>query len=399
MGAPFDRRSLLRGFAGLSGAAFFGGARVAWSAPLGLEREPRHLVLLQLAGGNDGLSTVVPWADDAYGRARASTRLDEKEVLALDDYRGLHPALVRLREEHAEGRLAIVEGVGYPRPNRSHFKSFEIWHTADPRGRAAGDGWVGRLTAALDGSAPDALRTVHVGAQPPYSLQSATHPAASFGVPESYRWFENERDVAAASVEPAREPRSTLDALRGVLASARASSERVRAAAASYEPRVEYPDEPLARALRVAASLLAEDAGTRVVSVELGGFDTHVGQRARHDACMAELDASLGAFLADLRGTDAGKRTIVVAFSEFGRRVAENGSEGTDHGTAGPLLVAGEPVRGGLYGKHPSLSELDEGDLVHTTDFRSVYATVAERWFGVEHERVLGARYPLPRFV
>ena len=188
---------------------------------------------------------------------------------------------------------------------------------------------------------------------------------------------------------------STLDAVRSVLADARLSSRQVREAATRYRPRVEYPRKDLADALGVAAALIQGRIGTRVISVELGGFDTHNDQRDRHDALMKELDASLCAFLDDLCETEAGRRTLVVVFSEFGRRVKENGSRGTDHGTAGPMFLAGEPVRGGLYGRHPSLSELDDGDLVFTTDFRSVYATVIEKWFGVAHAEVLGANYPL----
>jgi len=355
------------------------------------------LVLVQLAGGNDGLSTVVPWADDAYHAARRSTRRRSDEVLKLDEYRGLHSDLLGLHRRFQDGKLAIVEGVGYPGPNRSHFKSYEIWHTANERGRNSGDGWIGRLCAAAFGDDVHANRVVHLGTEVPYSLHSAEHPAAAFTSPAGYRWVKHDEELARVeSAEETGEPseNAALALLRERMRDARASSAALRAAVARYRTPVEYASDPFSESLLAAAAVLHGDIGTRVLSLELGGFDTHNDERSRHDALMRTLDRGLASFLDDLERSDAGRQAIVLVFSEFGRRVAENGSRGTDHGTAGPMLVAGSRVRGGLYGEHPSLTDLDQGDLVHGTDFRSVYAAAIEACFDLPARTVLGKDYP-----
>jgi uncharacterized protein (DUF1501 family) len=248
---------------------------------------------------------------------------------------------------------------------------------------------------------------VHVGGTAPYSVHSTTHPAVSFEAPASYKWVATREDdleayekaggvrSPAKKDDDAKSSGSVLDRLRGVLTDAVASSMRVRRAVAEYAPRKEYPDLDFSRNLRVAAALIQAQIGSRVISLEIDGFDTHDNQRARHDQLMRQLDSGLTAFFDDIRGTSAGDETLVVVFSEFGRRLKENGSRGTDHGVAAPMLVLGSRVQGGLAGRYPSLSELDDGDLVHTTDFRSVYGTVIEKWFGADHKRVLGAEYPL----
>jgi len=416
MHSPIDRRrALLAGLSSLGAFALapraLGAPRLYASRPLPVRGARRTLVVLQLAGGNDGLSTVVPFADDAYHAARPQTAIPADEVLKLDGYRGLDPRLKRLRAQFDAGRLAIVEGAGYPDPIRSHFKSFDVWHTADARGRGVPEGWLGRLARAAFEGETDPNLCVHVGGAVPYSLTSQTHPPVAFATPTGYRWAgtEAEREAFEAAarqatygseMQPEREPEdaaSNLEFLRGVLADGQSSSEAVRRAAARYRTPVEYPDDALGATLRDLAALIEGDVGSRILSAELGGFDTHTGVVTRHANLMRTLDAALGAFLEDLERSEAGRETVVLVFSEFGRRVRENGSGGNDHGTAGPLFVAGPAVKGGLYGEHPSLVDLDEGDLVFTTDFRRVYATLIERWFGVKHQRVLGKHYsPLP---
>lgn len=408
MDARFDRRrALLAGLSGLGTFALAGRVPLFASRALPVRGARRTLVVLQLAGGNDGLSTVVPFGDDAYYAARRQTSIEASEVLRLDDYRGLDPGLVKLRERFEKGSLAIVEGAGYPDPIRSHFKSFDVWHTADARGRGVPEGWLGRLAhAAFEGETNPNL-CVHVGGSVPYSLSSTTHPPVAFATPTGYRWAGTQAERAAFEdaarqatfgneMEPERDaPRedSNLEFLRGVLADGQSSSEAIRRAAASYRTPVEYPSDALGAALRDLAALIEGDVGSRILSTELGGFDTHTDVVNRHANLMRTLDAALGAFLEDLERSEAGRDTVVLVFSEFGRRVAENGSRGNDHGTAGPLFVAGPSVKGGLYGEHPSLTDLDEGDLKFTTDFRRVYATLIEDGFGVKHQRVLGKHY------
>ncbi|MDA1264790.1 MAG: DUF1501 domain-containing protein, partial [Planctomycetota bacterium] len=394
-----DRRSLLAGCAASTVLA-------PWALGFGPAASKRSLVLLQLSGGNDGLSTVVPFGDDGYARAREATRHQRRDLVRLDGYRGLHAALAGLGREWDAGRLAVVEGVGYPDMVRSHFRAFEVWHTADRRGRAAGDGWIGRLAAQAWAAEDHPDLVVHFGLEAPWSLHSSAHPPVTLVSPTSYRWFGDEDTeatmaLAGEALEPEEEGKSrhrgrdqALARLRGVLDDARVSSSSIRAAAERYRTPVEYPRDPLAASLRDVAALIEGGVGSRVYSVVLRGFDTHADQKADHDALMRTLDGCLGAFLADLRRSEAGRETVVLVFSEFGRRVQENASQGTDHGKAGPLFVCGAPVQGGLYGEHPSLSELDEGDLAWTTDFRSVYGELIEGWFGTPMETVLGARYP-----
>jgi uncharacterized protein (DUF1501 family) len=403
-----DRRQFFLGAGALAGLSLISArahSAVRLSAsPLFQSDVPRTLVLLQFSGGNDGLSMVVPFGDDDYNRARRTTRIDGKDVLRLDDYRGLHPELKRLRALYDQGGLAIVEGVGYPNPIRSHFKSYEVWHTADARGRASGQGWVGKLVNVAWPENRDPNLIVHIGKNVPYSLASLTHPPASFATPTGYKWagdlarreaLEKGGEVCEhGEMQDEREPANNLEYLRKVLRDGQASSEAIRRAAVRYRTQAEYADDELAQALRDVAALSVGQIGTRVFSIELSGFDTHSDQKNRHDALMRRLDAALPTFLADISTTEAGKHTLVMAYSEFGRRVRENGSNGTDHGVAGPMFLAGAPVKGGLYGRHPSLSKLDDGDLVHTTDFRSVFATVIDKWFGTDPARVLGAKYP-----
>ncbi len=424
------RRAVLGGLSALAGVAFASrGAHAAVSLlasrPLRLEEEPRTLLVLQLAGGNDGLSTIVPHGDDAYYRARPRLAIDREKILRLDEYRGLNPDLARLRAHYEAGHVAIVEGAGYPDPIRSHFKSFDVWHAADPRGRTLPEGWLGRLARVVGSGPASPNLQVHVGSSVPYSLHSTTHPPISFVTPDGYRWAGSSSEVeafeeAGAMAPQAGQPRQPAPAkgsgsrptdapaqsqepalafLRQVLSDGQASSEAIRRAAARYRTRIEYPDDALSAALRDIAALVNGDVGSRILSCELGGCDTHTVLANRHARLMQQLDAALSAFLEDLERSEAGRRCVVLVFSEFGRRVTENGSRGNDHGTAGPMLVAGHAVKGGLYGRHPALDDLDDGDLRFTTDFRSVYATVIERWFGARHELVLSQRFELLPFL
>ncbi len=399
-----DRRALLTGLSLLTGgaalaspsraAALVGRARAGGPAKNG-----RRLILVQLSGGNDGLSTVVPYADDAYYRARSSTQVEKKSVLRLDDYRGLHPALRGLRRLYDAGKLAVVEGAGYPQPVLSHFKSLEIWHTADRRGRNAGDGWAARLADQLWNDERSAELVVHVGRYAPYSIFSSQHAPIAFASPSSYQWFGagakartwRESGTALSSEDDGASP--ILSDLRGVLDTARDSSLRVRRAVAEYEPQVAYPRDEFGAQLTNAAALIHAGLGTRVASVELRGFDTHAAQKQTHDRLMKTLDEGLTALAKDLASSPEGRDTLVVVFSEFGRRVEENDSKGHDHGKAGPMFVLGSRVKGGLYGEHPALSSLEEGNLAYTTDFRRVYASVIGPWFGGDAEALLGASY------
>jgi len=391
-----SRRELL-----LAGALAGGGLLLSASASASVRIWPRRpeddedgnvLVVLELAGGNDGLNTIVPYADDGYNGARNRLRVAENGILRLDEYRGLNPLLSGLKKHWDAGRVAIVEGAGYPSPNRSHFASFDIWHAADTRGRLAGRGWLGRTLEVLPGGNGNPNRGVHIGTSLPFSFQSSGGIASCFESPSAYR------RLAEGSAEPEGMEQGGAGALSGVrdvFAAANASSEAVRSAVAAYRPRAGYPDAPLGEALRTVAALIQQRVGARIVCARLEGFDTHVRQDGRHKLLLKEWNDALTAFLDDMVGTPRGDRTLVLVYSEFGRRVAENASEGTDHGTAGPMFLCGARVKSGLHGKHPSMVELDEGDLFFTTDFRSVFATVLKGWFGVEPGSVLAGEHPV----
>ncbi len=409
-----DRRSLLAG-----GIAAFGGlaltspsaraaARAFGTSVPTPGKAPRTLVLVQLSGGNDGVSTIVPHADDAYHASRITTGIAAKDVLRIDDYRGFHPKLKRVAGMHEKGKLAIIEGCGYEGPIRSHFRSLEVWHTGQRGGRSTGEGWVGRLCDAAWKEIETPELVVHVGRNVPYSVFSTTHPAVSLETPTGYQWYSGDAEADAYGMagednKPAGGKNSGRDAvlgrLRGVLDDAGSSSLRIRRAAAAYRTTVKYPATAIATSLQNISALIHGDLGSRVFSATIKGFDTHALQKGAHDGLMQDVDGALGSFMDDLAQSEAGRNTVVLVFSEFGRRLKENGSKGHDHGKAGPMFVLGHQVKGGLYGKHPSLTELNDGDLNFTTDFRSVYGSLTENWFGVPHEKVLGKRYPLIPFV
>lgn len=411
--SSLDRRDVLWSTAaGLGAAALASACRSTTSSPAEVraasraapaEDSGRVLVLLEMFGGNDGLSTLVPHRDDAYHRARPTLALRAADCLPLTDDRGLHPSLSNVHRFFAEGRAVAVEGVGFPAPIYSHFRSQEVWHTARREGRASGPGWIARLREGPWGDDPDRMLVVHVGGDLPYSLWSERHPAVSFRVASELSWLaepgrkdalDRATDPSCDELESSRRERMLAE-LRSRMRDARDLASTLERRVTAYTPRADYPPEPFAASLRAIAALLQSDARTRVYSLVLSNFDTHgTVQRVKQAKLLAQLDRALGAFFDDLRGTQAEERVLVMACSEFGRRVAENVSHGTDHGAAGPLFFFGSRVRGGLHGAHPSLDELDvDGNLGMTCDFRRAYATALERWLGVDSVPILGAPY------
>ena len=389
MGHSLDRRLFVLG--SLAGLGAFAPQLRAGAAT----GNGRTLVLIQLSGGNDGFSTLVPYSHDAYARARRTTRFGASEVLRIDARVGLHPRLRGLREAFERGHLAIVEGIGYPGPSRSHFRSLDVWHAASPRGRAAGTGWVGRAIDRLPGAARHAL--VHLGSRPPFALHSASRSPLCIDAgllrltdPATSRARTAARELGGT--ELSANPRLAL--LQAVLREAQSSFDELRGTLVEAPTRVTYPAHSFAQELRQAAALIHAELGVRVCSIELGSFDTHHNQRERHDRLLAELDGGLAAFLADLEQSEAGRNAVVVLFSEFGRRVAENASGGTDHGAAGLALVLGASVRGGFHGRPPELESLENGDLAFTTDFRSLYAHCIRHVFELDPASVVGGTFP-----
>jgi uncharacterized protein (DUF1501 family) len=372
-------------------------AETAWAAAPG--RDNRALVVIELNGGNDGINTVVPFKDEGYARHRKVLRLPRDRLITVNDSVGLHPAMGEAGKLLESQRLAIVQGVGYPNPNRSHFESMAIWQTArlDSLGRPD-TGWIGRALdgdVRLAGGTPAAL-LVGSGAIP-VALWGHRSAASALTRLDD---FVLRRPEGPKPSELSSAPSNDLNAfVRRNLLDAYATAERMEQVVAARDPNIPYPDTPLAARLRLVASLLKERVGARVFYTMQSGYDTHYFQLPAHAALLAELSGALRAFLDDLAAAKLAERVVVLCFSEFGRRVAENGSDGTDHGTAGPVLLAGPMVRPGLVGPTPSLLDLHDGDLKCSIDFRRVYATVLEHWLGLSCQAALGGTFPpLPLF-
>jgi uncharacterized protein (DUF1501 family) len=365
-------------------------------------RGEKVLVIVQLSGGNDGLNTVVPYADDDYHRNRSLLRIGAGQVLKIDDHLGLHPSLGALRELLEQSRLSIVQGVGYPNPNRSHFESMDIWHTAELELESGGGGrrtgWIGRyldLAHASDGQDVPAL---HLGAgRQPLAMTGQSARAVSVQSLEAFRLNDGgDAHLRRAIETTAGQPRAGDDLLRFLQRStvaALAGSARVQEALKSYSTPVNYPPTTLAQQLRTIAQLIEAGLSTRIYYVSLDGFDTHSSQAAAHAGLLQQLGDAVAAFMKDVHHHGHGERVLLMTFSEFGRRVKENASAGTDHGVAAPMFIAGNGIRPGPVGRHPSLTDLDDGDLKHHTDFRSVYATLLDRWLGYDSVKVLGAKF------
>lgn len=386
----------------------------------------RILVVLQLAGGNDGLNTLVPYADDAYHRARGSIALPTASVLKLNDSCALAPSLAGLRKLYDEGGLAIVQGVGYANPNRSHFRSTEIWQCATEATAVSKTGWLGRYFDAACAGAPNPTIGVSVSDQAPQSFRAAKHPGIAMSSPELYRWVHGQDSALEEAFEAMNTPdddgammaggsidllpggksagagaetESPLAFLERTALNAQVSSDKVRAVARQAGTGTgAYPATGrLSQSLRLVSQMIAGGLPARIYYVSHGGFDTHNnqgGERGSHQNLLRIMDEALTAFVSDLKSKGLYEQVAIMTFSEFGRRVRENGSGGTDHGTAAPLFVLGGGVQGGLLGQAPSLTDLDSGDLKHSTDFRSVYASLLQNWLGTDPALVLGRAFP-----
>ena len=414
---PYTRRLFLgRGLTLAATAAtvpvFLQRSALAMMNPDGLSSNPgvpehRVLVVVQLAGGNDGLNTVVPISMAEYYNARPTIAIPRREALALGATGvALHPALAGLKNLYDDGLVSIVQGVGYPNPNRSHFTSMDIWHTADTNAR--GKGWLGRYFDNECAGAPRPDIGVAIGAETPLAMQGRTVRPVTFEDASALGWRAadaNERlareygAMMDAGVLPGVAPDSNAAFLMRTAMDARISGKRIREAVES-RAAADYPRTGLATRMKTVASLIRAGAPTRVYYLSISGFDTHAGQggaNGRHAGRLAELAGALTAFVKDLRASGDEARVLTMIFSEFGRRVGQNASGGTDHGAAAPMFLVGPMVRPGPLGRHPSLRDLDQGDLKFRVDFRQVYAAVLDRWMGADARAVLGARYaPLP---
>lgn len=426
--AAFTRREFLHSGLTLASAA----ASIPWflnASALGMPRaeagmtsipgvpEDRILVVIQLSGGNDGLNTVVPYGMDAYYKARPGIGIQKAQALTLSkaDGIGLHPQMGAIREMYDEGLATIVQGVGYPNPNRSHFKSMDIWQTADTS--ATGDGWLGRYfdseccgfgkgesgkAEGTQGEKKSGPPGIAIGRTAPLAMEGRAIKPVAFETEELFRWIG--QDVHGSLADPyntiqrrgtASEEDTNAAFLMRTALDAQISSDLIRKAV-RLQPGVQYPGTDLARQLRMVASMIRAGLPTRVYYVQHGGFDTHSGQggaQGRHGNLLAQFSNAVKAFYQDLKTSENNGRVLTMSFSEFGRRVGQNASQGTDHGTAAPMFLFGPMVRPGVVGTHPSLTDLDEGDLKHTIDFRSVYAGILGGWLKADSKKILEGEY------
>jgi uncharacterized protein (DUF1501 family) len=414
------------------------GAALSWTVPVFIERtfcalnaeaadsslqiatgaDHPILVVLQLAGGNDGLNAVVPYADDAYYRARPTIGIARAKVLDLNGRVGLNPALTPFKTLYDEGHLALVQGVGYPNPNRSHFRSTEIWQTASDAAKIIRTGWLGRY---FDNccSGEGATAGVALGAKLPQSFTS-DNPTGITLNPNARLGFAKESDPAeqalfnqlngidqdsasGASIGELSGPNSSgmspIEYLQRTALDAQIGTDKIAGILRRVKPETTYPKTRLANSLSLISRLITGGLPTRVYYASQGGYDTHSAQENSHNRLLGELANAVSAFSQDLKQKGVFDRVMIITFSEFGRRVAENASKGTDHGTAAPMFVCGGAVKPGIFGAQPTLENLDAGDLVYNIDFRAVYASILNQWLKAPAAKVLGRDFPSLAFV
>ena len=376
-------------------------ATAALTATAASPQDPA-LVVVQLTGGNDYMNTVVPYGDGRYYDCRPSVHIPPEQVLPLDDRVGFHPALAPLHGLYAQGDVAVLHGIGYPNPNRSHFRAMDIWHTAAPD-YVATEGWLGQVIRELDPRAANVLTGVNFGRGLPRALALPGVPVASVAELSGYGLLtgidqpesrERALEVFARMYAPAVGSGPVMDYLGQTGRDALTGADALRAAPEKYQSTIEYPDNAIGRNLRNIAQVLLADLGTRICYTQQGGYDTHAAELLVHRDLWMELAPAIASFFADLSEHQAAERVVMLVFTEFGRRVRDNRS-GTDHGSGGMAMVIGVPVRGGQYGEYPSLREADllEGDLRAGYDFRGLYTELIEDWLGLDAGPVVGGRF------
>jgi uncharacterized protein (DUF1501 family) len=356
------------------------------------------LVVIELTGGNDGLNTVIPFKDPEYAKLRPTLRQPQARIKKINDQLGLHPSMTGFADLLQDNALCVVQGVGYPNPNQSHFRSMDIWQTASLAENVS-EGWLGKALKGLP-------------AAPSFHLKSNNEPSplaldgAPARVPSIKTLEEFQLQVAAASGADKKEQRDLiegaakssggsglLDFVQRTASNTYASSRRLQEIGKNYKPKATYPNTALAGRLRLAAQLIDAGLGARLFYVAHGNFDTHATQAPAHANLLTQLSEAVTAFFKDVAARGHRDRVLVMTFSEFGRRAKENGSKGTDHGSAAPMFLIGGKVKAGPVGEHPSLTKLELGNLKHHTDFRQVYAAILDKWLGVSSKEVLGAEF------
>jgi uncharacterized protein (DUF1501 family) len=376
-------------------------SRTAAAAPAAHKKGAKDtiLVVIQLTGGNDGLNTVIPFKDPEYAKLRPTLKQPAAQVKKLTDSIGLHPQMAGLADLLQEQALCVVQGVGYPNPSQSHFRSMDIWQ-AGSTARELTDGWVGRALTHLpptpsfhlagnNESAPLALTGAPARVPSIASLEDfVLKTAAASGADK-----KNQTKVIEGAAKSGKDGPNLLDFVKRTAVNTYASSKRLQDIGKNYTPKAAYPNTALARHLKLAAQLIDADLGARIFYVSLDNFDTHANQALTHANLLQQLSAAVTAFYKDMAARGHKDRLLLMTFSEFGRRARENGSKGTDHGSAAPMFLVGGKVKAGVVGAHPDLAQLERGNLKHHTDFRQVYAAILDTWLGVSSKDVLGQEF------
>ena len=368
----------------------------------------KSLVVVQLSGGNDYLNTVVPYGDDEYYDFRKTVHIAQDSVLPIDSTYGFNPHLGPIKRLFDDGKVAVINGVGYDNPNRSHFRSMDIWHTALPD-EIGTEGWLGRVIREIDPKGENVLTGVNFGRGLPRALGVRGVPVASVGNLETYGLFtdiedEETRNLALRAFAhmyggvQGKDP--VLDFLGQTGTDALKGADILRTAPQQYSSTIEYASNPISQSLRSVAQVLFADLGTRVFYTQHGSFDTHSGELISHAKLWDEVSSGIGDFYDDLKEHGREDEVIILVFSEFGRRIKDNGS-GTDHGSGGVAFIIGSEIKGGMYGQYPSIKEADqlEGDLHFNNDFRSTYSTIIESWFGMDAVPIVNGSFEKFDFV
>ena len=362
------------------------------------------LVVLQLSGGNDGLNTIIPYTNPLYNDNRPAVRVPDDQVLQINDEIGFNPAMAPMKRLYDDGKLAIIQGIGYPTPSRSHFRSMDIWHTCEPE-KVGDEGWLGRMIAELDPTKENVLTGVNFGRGLPRAMVAPGVPVAAVGNLESYGVLtgieiEEQRtkalDVFSRVYSPMIGQGPVLDYFAHTGLDALKGADILSTAPESYSSTVEYGSDSVAQYMRNIAQVHLANLGTRIMytTAPYNSFDTHAGELANHTKLWSETSNAVADFYDDLKEHNASDNVVLLVFTEFGRRVHDNGS-GTDHGAGGCAFVIGDAVKGGLYGEYPSLEEnkLVEGDLAFNNDFRGLYSTLLEKWMGLDAKPIVNGSF------
>ena len=360
----------------------------------------RVVVVLQLSGGNDGLNTVIPVTNDLYYKARPRLGIQKAKALALKDDAGLHPALTGLKELYDDGSLGIINSVGYPNPDRSHFRSMDIWHTASQSNEYWATGWLGRYLDAQCSGCDKPTQGIEFDDVLSLSMKGANIKGIAMKDPKRLYGTANEKFFRDVMQRHGNGGEETVDYLYKTLSQTLSSADYIFKQSRLHPTSAEYPKTGLGNSLKTIASLIFSDINTKVYYVSLGSFDTHINQDMQQQRLFTEMSDAVRAFTKDLKANGRFNDVLLFTFSEFGRRVSQNASGGTDHGTANNMfLVSGGLKKKGLINPLPDLSDLNEGDLRHRVDFKNVYATILDRWLKADSKKILGGTYTNMDFI